>query len=123
MITKRKVEVELAFVGSGRVVEVGPGHFSGAVPEPDFGGEVAVEVWREAVDDSGLWNPVPGEGPFPGGLQISITGTREGYRRLGIHLLALAELDTTADPGFHQHTEFITADGATHLNLILRKHG
>lgn len=113
--------MELAFQGTGAVVEAGPGHFVGGVPEPDLAGAVSLHVWREALDVSGEWNPVLGEGPYHGGLQISVRGTSEGYRRIGQFLLSLAELDTSADPGFHQHAELTSGDGATHLHLVLRK--
>src|SRR5687767_6289463 len=68
MITRRTVNVELAFQGTGAVVEAGPGHFVGGVPEPDLAGAVSLHVWREARDVSGDWNPVLGEGPYHGGL-------------------------------------------------------
>lgn len=121
MITRKQVQVELAFEGSGAVEEARPGQFRGGVPEPDLAGTVAFHVWREVRDVAGMWNPVLDEGPLHGGLQVSVTGTSEGYRRLGLYLLSLAELDTSADPGFHQHSELTSADGSTHLHLVLRK--
>lgn len=121
MITRKTVKVELAFKGTGAVVEARPGQFIGGVPEPELAGAVSFHVWREARDFAGVWNPLPGEGPFDGGLQVSVTGTSEGYRRLGQYLLSLAELDTSIDPGFHQHAGLTSADGGTHLHLVLRK--
>ncbi len=120
-ITKRSVSVEVAFYGSGAVRKRRDGAFVGGVPDPDVGANVQFEVWREVPDEEGLWNPVIGEGTVAGGFQISIEGTSSGYRELARYLLAIAELDTTADPDFHEHHEVTSSDGRTRLHIIVRK--
>ncbi len=84
--------------------------------------KVAFLVDREAPDEDGLWNPVPSEPTLTGGLQINIWADSEGYRELGRYCLALAELDSQEDPGFHEHHEGLTSvDGRTRLHVICRK--
>jgi hypothetical protein len=119
-ITKRTVAIEVAFHGSG-AVEATRGRYRGGVVDPAIGDSLQFEVWREAPDEDGLWNPAAGEATVEGGFQISIEGTSVGYRELARYLLAVAELDTSADPGFHEHHEILSADGRTRLHLIVRK--
>jgi len=120
-ITKRLVNVEVTFYGSGAVRKRRDGAFVGGVPDPEVGSDVQFELWREVRDEEGLWNPVIGEDTVARGFQLSIEGTSSGYRELARYLLAIAELDTTADPGFHEHHEVSSADGRTRLHIILRK--
>jgi len=57
-----------------------------------------------------------------GAFQVNLWGTATDFRELGRYLLAIAELDTTADPDFHQHhDELRTDDGRTRIDLIVRK--
>jgi hypothetical protein len=121
-ITKRSVEVEIAFYGSGVVRKRRDGGLIGGVPDPELGSDLRFEIWREVRDEEGLWNPVIGEGTVQGGFQISIEGTSAGYRDLARYLLAIAELDTTVDPDFHEHHEVFSSDGRTRLHVIVRKH-
>lgn len=122
VITRKTVEVELRFQGNGRVVQRQPGHFVGGVPDPRIGKDLTFTVHRQVSDEDGLFNPVAGEEAMQGSLQINVYGNSKGYRELGKYLLALAELDTTEDEGFHEHhDELISSDGRTHLHVILRK--
>jgi hypothetical protein len=121
-ITTRMVAVELAFVGDGRVVERPRGTFRGGVPDPDVSAAAGFNVLPEVEHDHGGVGPVPETGGYAGALQVNLWGTSGDYRALGRHLLALAELDASADPGFHQHyDELRSADGRTQVHLILRK--
>ena len=120
-VTKRSVNVEIAFYGSGSVRKRRDGALVGGVPDPQLGSDLRFEVWREVPDEEGHWNPVIGESTVDGGFQISIEGTSTGYRELARYLLAIAELDTTADPDFHEHHEISSADGRTRLHVIVRK--
>lgn len=119
-ITK-SVTVDLSFLGTGEVVEHPKGRFLGGVPDPDLGENAGVSVVREEADEEGYFKPIEGEGPYAGALQVNLWGDSAAFRELGRYFLALAELDSSADPDFHQHHEFLSADGQTHLHLIVRK--
>jgi len=121
--TTRVVQVVVEFYGRGRVERVGTHGFRGGVAHPRLE-DVRFAVHRQEIDESGLLNPVDGEGPLEGSLQINITASSQGYRELGKYILGLAELDASADEGFHDHFRNLrSADGRTHLHLILRKVG
>ena len=123
MRSKKTIQVELTFHGDGTVTERN-GAFSGGVPAPSLDGDVSFSVHREVPDEDGIWNPVEGEDSVEGGFQVNITGNSEGYRELGRYLLALSELDTSADERFHEHhDDLVSSDGRTRLHLILRKRG
>lgn len=115
------VQVQLAFTGDGTVVESPRGCFRGGVPEPLLDAAFGFSVVPEAIDEEGYWNPVPGAETYQGGLQVNVWGDSRALRELGRYMLALAELDASADPGFHQHHEVLSADGRTRLHLIVRK--
>jgi hypothetical protein len=119
----RKVTIELTFLGDGRVIHgENGGGFSGDVVSPKVDGGAAFFVHREVLGEDGIWNPVLGEGSLEGGLQINIWADSDGYRELGRYLLALAELDASADPGFHEHHDgLISLDGRTRMHIICRK--
>ena len=55
------------------------------------------------LDENGILNPVMGEDSSAGDFQVNLYGTKKGYRELGRYFLALAELDTKKDDGFHEH--------------------
>jgi hypothetical protein len=121
-ITKRSIPIELRFDGDGRIVEQPKGTFVGGVPDPTLTSQFGLNVLPEFTDGEGESGPVIGEGSYAGTLQINVWGTAADYRELGRHLLAIAELDTTVDPDFHQHyDELRSDDGQTRLHLILRK--
>ena len=123
MQSKKTIQVELTFHGDGSVIERN-GAFSGGVPAPNLDGNVSFSVYRELPDEDVIWNPVPGEDSVEGGFQVNIYGNSEGYRELGKYLLALAELDASADEGFHEHLDdLVSLDERTRLHLILRKRG
>jgi hypothetical protein len=122
LITKKRIEVELRFLGDGRVVKKSPGYFVGGVPDPKIGDNLTFTMHRERPDEDGMLNPVDGERTVEESFQINVVGNSRGYRELGKLLLALAELDTTQDPDFHQHhDEVVSADGRSHLHVIFRK--
>jgi hypothetical protein len=82
---------------------------------------VQFAVYRMFPDSDGYWNPV-GEGPYRGGLQISINSTAEGYRQLADYFQRLAEVDTSADPYYHEHhAPIVSIDGETRIEVICRK--
>jgi hypothetical protein len=121
-ITTRNVTIDVAFVGSGRIVENPPGTFRGGVPDATLSPKFGLNVLPEVDDSEGGYGPVPGGSSYSGSLQVNLWGTAHDYRELARHLLAIAELDSTADPGFHQHyDELRSDDGNTRLHVILRK--
>src|SRR5688572_19591972 len=111
--SKKRVTVELEFVGDGTVARVGEGAFSGGVPEPQLGRSVKFAVMRERLGRNGLWNPRDGEPTVKGGFQISVTATSRGFRELGRYFLALAEIDSSLDEDYHEHVEFLSSDERT----------
>ena len=109
----KRIEVEIELLGDGTVRQTRPGTFVGGVPDPDRAG-LTFSVYRERGDK----RPVP----FEGTLQLDIKGTPDGYRDAARYLLALAELDTMADPDFHDHQDgFVSEDGRATVNLVLRR--
>jgi hypothetical protein len=119
--SKRAITVDLSFFGDGRIVERPKGVFSGGVPDPVLGATLGFNVLPEAPSDVAD-STVPAFEGYEGSLQVNLWGTGDDYRELGRYLLAIAELDTTADPGFHQHHEDLqSGDGRTRINLIVRK--
>jgi hypothetical protein len=120
--SRRLTEVELTFIGDGRIVEQPPGVFHGGVPEPELGPQFGFNVLPMTVDETGMPNPEIGGGSYAGAMQINLWGTSADLRELGRYLLALAELDSSADPDFHQHSEdLISHDGRTRVDVIVRK--
>lgn len=120
-ISKRAVTVDLSFFGEGSVVEHPKGVFKGGVPDPVISSQLGFNVLPELPSDDAD-STVPAFEGYEGSLQVNLWGTSDDYRALGRYLLAIAELDTAADPGFHQHHEDIqSSDGRTRLNLIVRK--
>jgi hypothetical protein len=119
--TTKTIPVALVFEGTGVVVEHPSGTFRGGVPDPEPGEHFGFNVRSTEPDEDGIWNPSPRADTLEGGLQINLWGNSHALRELGRYLLALAELDTTADPDFHQHHELTSTDGRTHLHLIVRK--
>ena len=120
--TTRSVLIDVAFIGDGRIVESPTGTYRGGVPDPELSSKFGLNVLPEIEDAEGGSGPTPGAGSYSGTLQVNLWGTAHDYRELARHLLAIAELDSTADPGFHQHyDELRSDDGHTHLHIILRK--
>ncbi len=121
-MTSRLVRIEVHFDGDGRVRQVGEGAFSGGVFPPMLSGEVGYSLHRTAADEDGLLGPKPGEPSVEGTFQLNLAGTAHGFRELGRYFLALAELDSSADPNHHQHFDGLrSADGRTVVDVIVRK--
>ena len=118
MHSTKRVEIDLSFVGDGRIIEGPRGMFRGGVPDPELSDRFGFNM----LPDDGGPAASPGLEPHAGSLQVNIWGTGADFRELGRYLLAIAELDTTVDPGFHQHHEDLrTEDGRTTVQLIVRK--
>ncbi len=114
MKTKKSIKVELAFDGTGKVVERPKGTFRGSAVLPRAASKTQFNLLR--VNDQDL-----SDASLEGRFQINIWGSKEAYRALGTYLLALAELDTAADPDYHEHVQVGSFDGRTQLEVILRK--
>jgi len=119
--SKRKVAVEIEFIGDGKVQKIGEFGFSGGVPAPRPGSSLRFTVEEEHLDQDGIWNPRDGAPTVSGGFQVNVSGTSRGYRALAQYFLALAELDTSQDADFHGNTEKLSLDGRTRFHFILRK--
>jgi hypothetical protein len=119
--SKRIVEIELHFLAGDRVIEQPKGTFRGGVPDPQVTTAFGFNVLRQEVDEDGELNPSAGDPVYDGSLQINLWGDSASYRELGRYLLTLAELNTSADPDFHEHHEVTSADGRSHIHLIVRK--
>ena len=116
MKTKKTIRVHVEFQGPGKVVERPKGTFRRAVVVPKSAGKAEFNLLREG--EMGFSGP-----SLEGSFQINIWGASDAYRALGTYLLALAELDASADPGFHEHHELVSLDGRTRLEVIVRKPG
>jgi hypothetical protein len=121
MITKRTVQVEIAFWGTGAIVKRANNVIEGGILEPKLPTSLQFRMWPEELDESGVRNPPLDATTVDGAFQISLSGTAAAYRELGRYFIALAELDTHADPQFHEHHEMTSGDGRTHLHVIVRK--
>jgi hypothetical protein len=122
-MTSKIIEIELRFDGDGTVRQIGRGGFSGRVSPPTPGQEIRYLLHRTIPDpEDGLLNPEPGEPGVEGTFQLNISGTAHGFRELGRYFLALAELDSSVDPGHHQHFDGVRSeDGRTVVDIIVRK--
>ena len=116
MKTKKTIKIELKFDGTGKVVERPKGTFRGSAVLPPVAGKMRFNLFRE--DESNASGT-----SIDGAFQINVWGPSEAYRALGTYLLALAELDSSADPNFHEHVQVASFDGRTRLEVILRKPG
>jgi hypothetical protein len=119
---KRTVTVRVDLPAGGKVIERRSGVLRGGVRSPRLGQHVQFKVLPTRRDASGFYNPRRPPRPLDGSLQVNIFGTSRGFRALGRYFLALAELDTRADPGFHQHEDGLQSlDGATRIDLVVHK--
>lgn len=122
MATTKRIEIELAYSDADRIIQSPPGVFRGGVPDPCMGHSFGFHMLPVVEDREGGIGPDPHGSTFEGRLQINVWGTSADFRELGRYLLAIAELDTSADPGFHQHHDDLRSDdGRTQLDLIVRK--
>ena len=119
--SKKRVTVEIEFLGDGSIEQIGEMAFSGGVPAPRLGRSARFAVFKERLGREGLWNPRDGEPTVAGGFQISVTATSRGFRELGRYLLALAEIDSSRDEDYHEHVQALSGDGRTRFHFILRK--
>ncbi len=118
----KRIEVDLAFIGRGAIVERPAGVFRGGVPDPELSDRFGFNVLPATEQGHGGFGPELGAQSYDGAFQVNIWGSAADFRELGRYLLAIAELDTTIDPGFHQHHDEVrTADGRTRIDLIVRK--
>ena len=114
MKTKKTIKVVIAFEGVGKVVERPKDTFRGSAVLPKAANKVQFNLLRgEDPDRNGS--------SLEGAFQVNVWGGSDVYRALGSYLLAIAELDTTADPNYHEHCELLSFDGRTRLEVILRK--
>ena len=120
-ITKKKVEIEIGFIGNGSIVEKPKNVYSGGIVQPNIGENLQFNVREEFPDEDGVLNPILENGTYQGSFQINIWGNSDGYRELAKYFLAVAELDTRTDPSFHEHHQVISVDGKTQFHLIVRK--
>ncbi len=121
-MSKRIVKLELRFEGDGTVRRTAPGAFSGGVVVPETGGQIGFTLHRELSDDEGVSGPVPGELGIRGTFQLNLFGTTKGFRELGRYFLGLAELDSAADPDYHEHFDgLLSLDSQTMVNVVVRK--
>jgi len=119
--SKKRVTVELEFLGDGTIAQIGEMAFSGGVPAPRLGRSARFAVLRERLGRDGLWCPRDCEHTVAGGFQISVTATSRGFRELGRYLLALAEIDSSRDADYHEHVEALSEDRRTRFHFVLRK--
>jgi hypothetical protein len=119
---KKTIEIDLEFFGDGSIQNKGDGAYFGGIVPPEIEDKINFSVYRQIEDELGILNPVDGEDTVESSFQINISGTSEGYRELGRYFLALAELDITEDPDFHEHLDdLLSSDDRTHLHLIMKK--
>jgi hypothetical protein len=78
-------------------------------------------ISREYLDEDGLWNPRDEEPPVEGGFQVNVFGSREHYLALADSIRQFAEKETGGDGDFHNHFEFLAANGKVRVHLICRK--
>jgi hypothetical protein len=121
---KKKISVELNFHGSDKIENPSPGSFVGGVVEPEIEKDIAFRILQEVQDENGCYGPNHNDQGLKGNFQINIYGNSKGFTELGKYFLALAELDASLDPDYHEHLDEITSlDGNTKVNLIIRKEG
>jgi len=96
--------------------------FSGGVKDPVINNNLKFVVHKQELDENGILNPVENGVTLKGSFQINLTGNSDGYKEIGKYFLALAELDSSQDPDFHEHLDdIISEDGKTHFDIIIRK--
>jgi hypothetical protein len=114
--------LDVAFIGGGKIVERPRGTFRGGVPDPEVGSQAGFNVLPISEADHGGLAPDLKGHSYEGALQVNLWGTATDFRELARYLLGIAELDTTADPQFHQHhDELMSSDGRTRIDLVVRK--
>ena len=121
---KKKIEIEIEFTGTDKLVKKPSGWIEGGIKKPDTKNQLDFTVYETFLDEEegDLWSPRDDAVPFAGGLQIIINGTRNGYKELGKYFLALSELDISEDPDYHEFIDdMISYDGKTNIQLIFGK--
>jgi hypothetical protein len=81
---------------------------------PDLGKDVAFLLCAASPDGGH-------QGLKDGDYSIQLFGNSKGFKKLGRYFLALAELDTSDDPGFHQHFFRVRSLSKTKIGLTVRK--
>src|SRR5262245_59853660 len=111
-ITKRRIEAEVSFIGSGKLTGVPHTVIFGGVPKPKIGKDAHFTF---APDD--LTQGSAAKQAF----QINLFANSSAYRKLGEYFLSVAELDTSIDTNYHEHLDVTSEDGTTEIHLIVRK--
>ena len=119
----REVTVDLDY---SDVEGDGNGPFCGGVEAPDLSvtSFLVFPTVRTVVisGEEAIWAPHLGGASLEGGLQVTVSGSSDGYRELGKFFLALAELDVGNDTGYHLHIDdLVSEDERTNVDVICRK--
>ena len=88
-----------------------------SVRVPNLGKDVAF-LLCSAIPTPGGWGY---QGLNDGDYSVQLFGNSKGFKKLGTYLLALAELDTSDDPGFHHHFFGVHSLSETKIELTVRK--
>jgi hypothetical protein len=90
---------------------------SGGAVVPDLGRNIQIMLSKEQTTGIRGFRPVQS-----GSFNIDIYGNTRGFRALGEYFLALADLDASEYPGYHDHFSKVTnAFGDAKINLTVRK--
>lgn len=81
---------------------------------PDLGKDIAFLLCA-ATPDGGY------QGLSDGDYGIQLFGNSNGFKKLGTYLLALAEMDTSDDRGFHHHFFGVHSLSEAKIELTVRK--
>ena len=84
------------------------------VPVPELGKDVAILL-------CGLGEHGGHQGLEDGDYAIQLFGNSKGFKKLGQYFLALGELDTSSDCGFHHHFFRVRSLSRTKIELTVRK--
>jgi hypothetical protein len=122
LVTRKKITIDLKFNGTGKIGNPQPGCFIGGVPNPKIFDDLHFSMYRQEMDENGIWSPVLDEDSVEGCFQINISATSKGYRELGKYFLSLAEIDSRKDKNYHEHVDDISSlDNRTKIDFVFRK--
>jgi hypothetical protein len=90
------------------------GVFEGGVLDPEFIGELVIDVGQDPIHDDLADAFVPS-----GKAQVHLRGSRRALAGLATYLLALCELETS-DPDHHEHFDDVrNSNGVPSVHLIV----